>query len=117
MMNRVEDLRIDSDENGFELVLTVDELTESDGQVRLHVQAVAVSLLAEAVTKIGPWALEGMRVRREFARTPFDDGDDDELPWPGEGPIAYFKRTGNADELLEMADRWRKQARENGEGA
>lgn len=102
-MSTVEDITIESEDRGFELHLIVgDDIThDADGRIVLNIHDVADQLLSEAVTKIGPWMLEGLRVQREMARTPFADDPEREA---GETPMDYFKRTGDPEPVLEMAD-------------
>lgn len=80
-MVRVEEIKVESDERGWELHLFVDEDIEVGalGHVILNVHGVAEQLLSEVVTKIGPWMLEGLRVKREMQRARFDEEDDADL--------------------------------------
>lgn len=112
-MANVESVKIESEDRGFELHLTVgdDIVQHDDGSIVLNIHAVAEDLLRECVREIGPWLLEGLRVKREVQRTPFDQGEDEE-PWPGESAIDFYRRTGDTGLLFEHADTLRKSRRE-----
>lgn len=103
-MTTVEDIQIDSDEQGWEMRLVVGEdiVVDDQGCVTLNIHGVAERLLQEAVTKIGPWLLEGYRAARSRPATPFDDDPPEREP--GEGAMDYYKRTGNPDAVLALAD-------------
>ncbi len=67
-MPNIEDIRIESDERGFEMYLCVDEEPEVDenGWFRVNIQAVADKLAQEVHTNIDPWLAEAASVRRIF---------------------------------------------------
>ena len=58
---RAYEIGIESDEDGFYLVLRTDA-----GHLRVNVQDCATQLLAECEREIKPWALEAASVRRIF---------------------------------------------------
>lgn len=64
----VDELRIESDEGGFELHLWLDEDIEvpADGRIVLNIQRVAMTLQEEVERTIGPWAAEAHSVRVEW---------------------------------------------------
>ena len=56
---RAEEIKIDTDEDGFYLVLRTDA-----GHLRVNVQDCATQLLAECEREIGPWAKEAASFRQ-----------------------------------------------------
>lgn len=67
-MTRVEQVKIESDERGFELHLIVDDdiQVDDDGRVILNVQAVAEELYDAVKNGIGPWLYEMESARAEY---------------------------------------------------
>ncbi len=113
-MADVEAVKIESDERGFELHIVVgDDIdVDDEGRAILNVQGVAEELLHEVVTKIGPWVLEGLAVKREYDRAKGRYDDEDDGPWPGESVMAFYQRTGQDGPLREVADAMNKARKE-----
>ena len=59
---RAESVKIESEEDGFHLVIE----TDSAPRIDINVQNVALELLSETLRMIGPWAEEGAQVLREM---------------------------------------------------
>jgi hypothetical protein len=109
----VERVTVECDERGFELHLLVDEdpTVTDEGQMILNIQMVAEELWDEMVAKVGPWVLEKAAAERDY-RNGRANLDEDLGQEPGENAHDYWKRTGDAGPLLEMADHLRKRAKE-----
>jgi hypothetical protein len=67
-MIRVEQVKIESDENGFELHLIVDDdvTVDEDGRVMLNIHGVAEELYDAVKAGIGPWLYEMEQARAEY---------------------------------------------------
>lgn len=113
-MENVEDLRIESDERGFELWLWLDDepvFDESEGRIALNIHSVAMQLYDEVVKVIGPWRAEALAAKAEYDRAgghpmcPDEDGrcqhgrddecpriDPDRVPWEAMADVADRQR-------------------------
>jgi hypothetical protein len=106
----VEEIRIESDERGFELHIVVGDDIDVDDQGRaiLNVQAVAEELYDAVKASIGPWLAERDNAYREWqasrAAGELDDGYELDDP---KHPTFYERYAGAADDA-------RKTRREGG---
>ena len=102
-MTTADEIKIESDERGFELHVTTDE---GDRYI-FNIHSIAEELYDTVKRSIGPW-LDEMYAAKATYRPASEDDD----PWPGESGFDYYRRTGNAEPLYESADRARKAAKE-----
>ncbi len=111
-MQTIDTIKVDSDERGFELHITTDEGDE----FHFNMHAVAEDHWDDMVKTVGAWILERDRAASEYERqrVPSADDDPDDSPWPGEGPMDYYRRTGNDGPLREMGDDIRDRAKTDG---
>lgn len=63
MRDRIDGVLVDTDESGFELILSGEK-----GEYRFDVQGVAEELLFAVKTVIEPWWLEGQHIRSQYER-------------------------------------------------
>ena len=75
-MTNVEQVKIESDERGFELHLIVDDAIEvdEDGRVMLNIQAVAEELYDAVKSGIGPWLYEMAMAKARYSAGVRDGG-------------------------------------------
>jgi hypothetical protein len=74
-MIRADDIRIEADEQGFELHLYVDDWPRmnEEGVIRVNVHSQAERLYEEVVKVIGPWVAEMYAAKREYRTGIADD--------------------------------------------
>jgi hypothetical protein len=74
-MIRADDIRIEADEQGFELHLFVDDwpTMNEEGCIRVNIHAVADDLYREVAKVIGPWMMEMHAAKREYDSGIADD--------------------------------------------
>ncbi len=106
------EIRVESDERGFELHIETDE-----GDVFVfNVHGVADDLYKAVTAKIGPWRAEALAAKAEYDRMKSTYDDADNGPWPGESALAFWQRTGREDAremIYDQADLANKARKEN----
>lgn len=109
-MTDVEQIRIESDERGFELHLVVGDDIEVDeqGRVILNIQQVIFDLYGEVSNKVLPYVAEAQAARREYDSGIADDPSQQDV-------LDRMKRTFTdfEDKRLEAADLANKARKEN----
>jgi hypothetical protein len=117
MITRAEMVRIEADENGFELWLWVDQDPPVDnlGRMIVNVQGIAPELHHEVVKVIGPWVAEMNEARQTYIREqgaklgPSPDDEDDDCGYDMDDP----KHPTFRERMADWVDIARKAEKEN----
>lgn len=112
-MKRVEDFRIDSDEDGWELHLLIED---EDDWLRLNIHGVAPALADAVAKEIGGWLTEGRRLADEHGRDMERIvRDEEDLVAEVGYDLTDPKSPGYYDRMADAADLVRDRAKERTE--